>query len=220
VEIVPGGGIATALGRAAVPPREEVERDRWTGEITARVNEHDRALRPTLTIEGTSAALALWLVRESRDGLRDPHLGLDDLMAGLGADHPKQKIREAAEELEAYGLAHLTKYIGGMHVRPTALLFEKLDPQIKGWNPEDDARVLARMAVEAEDIRLRDLEERSGFERRRFNPAASILLSMFDPKDVSGELQPDYPAGYAFLSGGTRAKLRRFVASAEGPPVA
>jgi hypothetical protein len=42
-----------------------------------------------------------------------------------------------------------------------------------------------------------DLEQPSGFERRRFNPALSRLLTMFDRDLVSGEVQPYYPAAYA-----------------------
>ncbi len=62
-----------------------------------------------------------------------------------------------------------------------------------------------------ESFAAAEIEARSGFERRRFNPALSKLLTMFDPDLVSGEPQPNYPAGYAYVTGGTRARLRRFI---------
>ena len=62
-----------------------------------------------------------------------------------------------------------------------------------------------------EGFSAHDMEQRSGFERRRFNPALSKALAMFDAELVSQELQPDYPASYAHLSGGVRAPLRGFI---------
>jgi len=47
-EAIPFAGMATAAGRAAFPPAEEKDRDRWAGEVTGRVNEHDKVLRPTV----------------------------------------------------------------------------------------------------------------------------------------------------------------------------
>lgn len=214
VEEVPGGSIATAIGRTAFPPAEEKDRDRWAGEVTGRVNEHDRALRNQVTITGTTAALAAWMANTSSDGLHEPHVDLEEVAAALGAEHTASAIEEAAEELEGFGLLSLSAHIGGAIIKPTRRLFEELDPHVKGWNVEADARALAVLALDmGESFAAADLEQRSGFERRRFNPALSKLLTMFDPNLVSGEIQPDYPAAYAYLSGGTRARLRRFIAA-------
>lgn len=212
VEEVPGGSIATAIGRTAFPPAEEKDRDRWAGEVTGRVNEHDRALRNEVTITGTTAALAAWMASTSPDGLHEPHVDLEEVAAALGAEHTASAIEAAAEELEGFGLLSLSAYIGGAIIKPTWRLFAALDPHVKGWNVEADARALAVLALDVgESFATADLEQRSGFERRRFNPALSKLLTMFDPNLVSGELQPDYPAAYAYLSGGARARLRRFI---------
>lgn len=35
-EAIPFAGIATAAGRAAFPPAEDKDRDRWAGEVTGR----------------------------------------------------------------------------------------------------------------------------------------------------------------------------------------
>lgn len=213
-EAIPFAGVATAAGRAAFPPAEEKDRDRWAGEVTGRVNEHDRALRNEVTITGTTAALAAWMASTSPDGLHEPHVDLEEVAAALGAEHAASAIEEAAEELEGFGLLSLSAYIGGAIIKPTWRLFAALDPHVKGWNVEADARALAVLALDmGESFAAADLEQRSVFERRRFNPALSKLLTMFDPNLVSGEIQPDYPAAYAYLSGGTRARLRRFIAA-------
>ena len=85
-----------------------------------------------------------------------------------------------------------------------------------GWNVDIDVVVLAKLCIdENESIVAADLERRSGFERRRFNPAMSKLLEFFDYNDISQEIQPDYPAAYVWLSGATRARLRRLIRKAE-----
>ena len=214
VEELPGGSIATALGRTAFPPAEEKERDRWAGEVTDRVNEHDRALRGSYTVEiaGTTRAVAEWMARTSTDGLHEPEVLLEEAAAALGAQHPLAEVEEAAEELEGYGLVRLTRFHGGPLLSPTQLLFSALDPLVKGWKVEDDARTLAGIVLDmGESFSAHELEKRSGFERRRFNPALSKLLTMCDPDMVSDTIQPDYPAASAFVTPGTRVRLRRFV---------
>jgi hypothetical protein len=207
-------GVASALAKTTLPKAEEKKRDRWTEEVTERVNEHDRTLRPTVTITGTTAALAVWMANTSSDGLHEPHVDLDEVAAALGAEHTPSAIEEAAEELAGFDLLSLSRYIGGAIIQPTRKLFEQLDPHVKGWNVDADARALAALALDiGESFAAADLEQRSGFERRRFNPAVSKLLTMFDPNLVSGEIQPDYAAAYAYLTGGTRARLRRFIAA-------
>lgn len=208
-EAIPFAGVATAAGRAAFPPAEEKDRDRWAGEITGRVNEHDRALRSEVTIKGTTAALALWLCRTSTDGLHEPNMFTRDIAAALGAEHPLAAVEEAAEELRELGLVE----VGVLsRVRPTWRLFAKVDPHAKGWNPEEDARTLAKLVLEKGNVRAPDLEQQSGFERRRFNPALSFLLTFFDPNYISKEVQPHYPTIHAHLSPGARLRLRRFIA--------
>lgn len=211
-EAIPFAGIATAAGRVAFPPAEEKDRDRWAGEMTGRVNEHDRALRNEVTIKGTTVALALWMASTSSDGLLEPHVDLDEVVLALGAAHTSAAIEEAAEELEGLGLVSLSRHLGGGIIQPTWRLFAAVDPHVKGWNVEADARELAALALEmGQSFIASEMEARSGMERRRFNPALSKLLTMFDPNLVSQELQPDYPAAYAYLSGGTRVRLRRFI---------
>jgi hypothetical protein len=214
VEAIPFAGIATAAGRAAFPPAEEKDRDRWASEVTGRVNEHDKVLRPTVTISGTTAALAEWMVSTSTDGLREPHVDIEVAAKALGAGHTLSAVEEAAEELEGFGLVELSRYMGGAILRPRWTLFAALDPHVKGWDVEEDARALAVLALQMGDgFSAHDMEQRSGLERRRYNPALSRLLTMFDPGLVSQELQPDYPASHAHLSGGARARLRRFISS-------
>ena len=211
-EAIPFAGIATAAGRTAFPPAEEKDRDRWAGEVTGRLNEHDKVLRPTVTISGTTAVLAEWMASTSTDGLHEPHVDLEEAATALGAEHTLSAVEGAAEELEGFGLVELSRYMGGAILRPRWTLFVALDPHVMGWDVEDDARALAVLALHmGEGLSAHDMEKRSGFERRRFNPALSKLLTMFDPGLVSQERQPDYPASYAHLSGGARARLRRFM---------
>ncbi|WP_431269787.1 hypothetical protein [Dankookia sp. P2] len=180
--------------------------------MTDRVNEHNRKLHPTATISGTAAALAEWMARTSSDGLHEPYADLDEVAAALGPDHSLSDIENAAEELSSYGLLDFSRYIGGGAVKPGWRLFAVVDPHEKGWILEQDARTLASIVLDVQDsFSASELEQRSGFERRRFNPAFSRLLTLFDPESVINEIQPNYPATCAYLSGGTRARLRRFV---------
>lgn len=211
-EAIPFAAVATAVGRAAFPPAEEKDRDRWAGEVTGRINEHDKVLRPTITISGTTLALAEWMASTSTDGWRKPNVDLEEAATALGPEHTLSAIEEAAEELEGFGLVELSRHMRGAILQPRWTLFAALDPHVKGWDVEEDARALAVVALQIGDgLSAHDMEQHSGFERRRFNPALSKLLTMFDPGLVSQELQPDYPASYAHLSGGARARLQRFI---------
>ena len=211
-EAIPFAGVVTAAGRAAFPSAEEKDRDRWADELTGRVNEHDRSLCNEVMITGTTAAVAEWMARTSSTGLDEPRINLEELAAVLGVEHTASAIEEAAEELEGLGLVELSHHLGGAILRPCWPLFAVLDPHVKGWNVDKDARSLAAFALEMGNwLSARDLEQRSGFERRRFNPALSKLLTLFDDRLISQELQPDYSASGACLSGGTRVRLRRFI---------
>lgn len=211
-ESIPLGGIATVVIKAAFPPNEDKDRDRWAGELTGRVNELDQQLNSSITIEGLPAQLARWMTKTSKDGLYDPDQPISEILPHLGLDLSLESIDEAAEELAEYGLIELVRDFGDSIIQPKLALFINLDPEIKGWDPIADSKVLARLAlVQAEGVGASELEMQSGFEHRRFNPAFSYLLGFFDQDLISQELEPDYQAGFAHLSSGARRRLRRFI---------
>lgn len=152
------------------------------------------------------------MANESSDGLYEPDVELEAVAVALGPDHSRSSIEDAVEELALLGLVALIRHSGGAIIQPRAPLFEQIDPHAKVWKPREDARALAALALEmGESFQSEELEAQSGFERRRFNPALSVLLDQLDPADVDGTIQPDYAAPYAYLSSGARVRLRRFI---------
>jgi hypothetical protein len=58
-----------------------------------------------------------------------------------------------------------------------------------------------------------NLHFKSGWEKRRFNPAFRYLLPLFADGRVRRVIQPDYPSLGVVIAAEDRAALRRFVAS-------
>jgi len=222
VELVPGGGIVTGLLRSKLPSQSERNRDDWERAVSERSNEHDDRLdrhedmiAPTETIDGLPARMLARLARECPDGLSTQDYDLDALCA-LFPDDDRQSIRDAVFDLKAIGLLKSWDFIGGWQIALSEDAYAQIDPQVMGWDTEADAVEIARLMLAENTGHAPKLHEKTGWSKRRFNPAFRLLLPMFPDGRVRRVLQPDYPSLGVVIADEDRAKLRRLVAKAAG----
>jgi hypothetical protein len=204
VELFPGGGFITNVLQVTIPPKSEMNREAWqeaisqrTNQNTDRLDKHERLINPTTTLTGTAAQLSEALAKACPDGLRYEEFNLDAL-CGLLSEADRQDIEDATADLEALGLVEREHFIGKYwHIRLTPDFYLQLDHQIMGWDNKADAVTAARLLLEKDASgAASDLHRRTGWEKRRFNPAFRIVMRRFPPGRISRELQPDYPSPY------------------------
>jgi hypothetical protein len=125
--------------------------------------------------------LAVLLAERSENGLTlDPMLEASKVLEELQLT--ETEAATAADELDERGWVKRHVHLGMGNVgfgriSPTALLFFNLDPHVKGWNSEADARTLAAVLVNRGNdiVPLKDADQMLGWGPRRFNPAAQLL---------------------------------------------
>jgi len=143
------------------------------------------------------------------------HFG-DELLDAF-PDEDRKSLSLALAELQAEGLVELSPLIGPKlpRVRTTYELFVACDAGITGHDPVEDSVVLARMLIDEPKLggNARDLEQASGWERRRFNPAFALLMPYVDDRRVSKSIQNDYPTMGVLVADEDVVELRRYVAA-------
>ena len=222
VELVPGGGILTGLLRSKLPSHSERNRDDWERVISDRSNDHgdrldrheDMLAPVTETISGLPARMLARLAQECPDGLSMQDYDLDALCA-LFPDDDKQSLKDTVFDLKALGLLKSWDFIGGWRIALSEDAYAQIDPQVMGWDTEADSIEIARLMLEEDTGHAPELHEKTGWTKRRFNPAFRILLPMFPDGRVRKVLQPDYPSLGVVMADEDRAKLRRLVARAQ-----
>lgn len=146
------------------------------------------------------------------DGLPG-HFG-DELLEAFPGENRKS-LGLALAELQADGLVELSPLIGPKlpRVRTTIELFVACDAGITGHDPVEDSVVLARMLMETPCLggNARDLEQASGWERRRFNPAFALIVPCIDDRGVRKVIQNDYPTMGVLVADEDVIRLRRYV---------
>lgn len=212
------GSMLSELAGTLLPDATAIEREHWEKNVSHGVNAaHDRLdeLEGTSTQEetvgGLAAQVAKLLIEQCPDGHHREWVDAPSLAAELGSD--AASVLDAIGELQVYGLVETRKLIGAPdRVRLTAGAYTQLDHQIMGWNTMDDARHVAGLVLEmGQSARTADLHRSTGWEKRRFNPAFSIVLGFVHDGPISAENQPDYPTRFFYLSPADRARLRRFL---------
>ena len=156
--------------------------------------------------------LGRWMAEQCTDGLR----GLfGDEIAEQFPDEHRRSLGVALAELEAEGMVTLSHLIGSKlpRVRTTVELFVACDAAITGNDPVEDSVILARMLIENPDLggRASDLEEATGWERRRFNPAFALVIPNIADGRVRKVIQNDYPSMGVLIAGGDLVQLRQYV---------
>lgn len=152
------------------------------------------------------------MAENSPTGLRT-HFG-DELLEAFPNENRKT-LGGAFAELEADGLVTLSRVLGPHlpRVRTTVELFVASDAAITGHDPVDDSVVLARLLLEKPELggNAQKLEEASGWERRRFNPAIALLIPHVHDGRVRKSLQNDYPTMGIILAYEDLVEFRRYV---------
>jgi hypothetical protein len=223
IGVIPGGSAIVKLVGEFVPTQAQKSRSKWEGSISERTNEHtkrldqhDELLTPSVTLTGVAVELAVVLCREPGDGMAGRYRDLDSLCKLLPTGDRKA-VAEGAFELASHGLVYIRRAMGPMWwLKLAQRFYEQLDHQVMEWgsSTNDDARHLAKL-LSADDACewTPTLHAASGWDKRRFNPAFTVLLRLIPDGRVSGEIQPDYPAQSLSLLPEDRAVLRRFAHS-------
>lgn len=216
--LAPGGSIAANIVKVTHPPKADQDRTAWEQDISKRTNEHterldrhEEQLSHKETITGTTARLTATLARDCPDGLGHKLYTLDDI-AALLPDEDRQDLEDAAYELETFDLALFRRSINGpWHMSLTPAFYEQLDHQVMGWNTAKDAILLADLMLAEDTGNAPTLHEKTGWPKRRFNPALRCLLPLFPNGRIRKVLQPDYVTLGIVLVPEDKAALRRFV---------
>jgi hypothetical protein len=116
--LIPGGGFVTNILQVTHPPKSNKHRQEWQGAVSERTNEntgrldqHDRLLKPTTTLTGTAAQLAVALAKACPDGPGRENFDLDALCRLL-PEADRQDIEDAVFDIEALGLVDLERFLG------------------------------------------------------------------------------------------------------------
>jgi hypothetical protein len=164
-----------------------------------------------LDLSPLAIEIAKWIAKNSANGMSEP---VDDKALQNAFAVPTADLKEAFAELELEDLVSLTKFIGpGIpHVRPNVMLFVEFDPDVTGDDPVADAANLADLVIKGTgQVSVAQLHQQSSWDKRRFNPALSVMLSYVDDRHISQTLQAEYPTAHFFLDETDRVELKRFV---------
>lgn len=217
------GSIAAEAAEHLLPDPNATDRARWEGQVTDKVNtlddrvgglEQDSTSSRTVTLTGATASVAKFMVEGCPDGLNRPYVNVDEVLQSL-PEFTKREIRDAFGDLEYHGLVQSLPAIGRDDIyRLTEEAYAVLDKPVLGYDTLGDARELTAMilASDTDSISVPDLETKTGWPRRRFNPALRLIVERIHPGRVSQSIQPDYVTRWFSMSNAERADLRRFAA--------
>ncbi|WP_132833450.1 hypothetical protein [Sphingomonas sp. PP-CC-3G-468] len=156
--------------------------------------------------------LGRWMAEQCTDGLPG-HFG--DELAGSFPDDDLRSLGVALAELASEGLVQLSHVIGPHlpRVMTTVELFVACDVAITSHDPIEDSVELARMLIADPELggRASDLEQATGWERRRFNPAFALLIPSIGDGRVRKVIQNDYPCIGVLIADEDVVQLNRYV---------
>lgn len=205
--------------------------DQWRAEVSSEINRQDeriteleaalqrieQGLVARLRVGDLAISVALHLVETSEDGLRQ-HVEFEKVQEAFNVPATRE-LQEAVFELRDLGF--LTTEAATSQpitlVRPQYALFWAFDPIVTRNDPVHDAAKIAREIVTTEPPtgKVAALHERTGWERRRFNPALAKVLSLFPEGRYSNEIQNTYPTTCLLPSPKETFALKRFIHDAE-----
>lgn len=156
--------------------------------------------------------LAALLNQKSEHGLTlDPVLNASEVLSAL--ELKEDEVAIAADELDEIGWVKLHRHlgmgrIGFGRISPTERLFFNTDLPLKGWNTEDDARVLAATSLNTgkQQVSLHEIDQILAWGTRRINPAAKYL-AVYGYVNASPAIG-SHPYAYSWLL--LTSKTRRF----------
>lgn len=183
----------------------------------AQADDPKGLMKLDLEMSRLAREVGLWAAEQCSDGMRQ-FLDTEQLVAAF-PEAGKRVLEEAFAELEAEGMIQISRDLGrGLpSARPNVELYATFDPIAHGHDPIADAAHLAELSLAGDDsVSSPELIEKAGWERRRFNPALSVLIAQVDERRVSRTLDPEFPARSFFLLAEDRIALKRFIARTKG----
>lgn len=193
------------IGGVALPARErdEPKEDDVNGES-------GRAARE-LGLSDVAYRIGIWLADHSKNGLDDQIDG--GAMVPDFESVPTQDLIDAIAELEVDGYVSTRSFGEDVpHIIYHVDLFSTFDPLTRGTDPTADAAALGRIALEmGEAVGVSELHGKTDWDKRRFNPAVSILVSHVDDRRVSQSADGEYPTHYFLLDPADRVAIKRFI---------
>lgn len=159
-------------------------------------------------LSSNAVSIAMWLAESDGFGAEGFVMHqFAEIQEATGLEY--SVAEEALDELEEAVMVELIRSMNEPPlVKPRNRLFWELDPHVKGWNPEQDAKSLAATAVNMQKDII-DLDELAGvleWSPRRTNPAAAYLVEYCIAK---GSLTTSaVPYAYNWLQ--VTPKTRRF----------
>lgn len=137
-----------------------------------------KIIMETLPLSSNAQLIATLLNSKSESGMtHDPILSLDEIINTLSMQ--EDLAEEAIDELKDDGFVEVILAINSPpRVFPHNRLFWETDPVLRGWNPPDDARILASMLVNSnqDGAQISELDRQLGWGPRRINPATTFLV--------------------------------------------
>jgi len=170
-----------------------------------------------LDLSPLAQRLGQWIAKSSEEGLDNDFISETALLADF-SETSLPVMQEAVAELEMDRF--ISTVISGSqlpHIRPTLDLFTTFDPIAVGSDPTADAVELATIVIAgAEDVDVAALHEKSGWSKRRFNPALALVTKQIDDGHVSKTLDGNYPTRWFHVSAADRVALKRFISRTIG----
>jgi len=124
--------------------------------------------------------IASWMNEHSEVGVQYDYFERDAILADLGLT-PEQAALAASELEDSFLVKRLVDSGSGpagfSQLQPRPALFRLTDPPLRGWDPSEDAVILAAAMVNqgSDGVSLADVDARLGWGPRRLNPAADYL---------------------------------------------
>lgn len=143
-----------------------------------------RVLPDEAGLSAAAGQIAQYFVSSSEKGFpADPQIAAEDLRSIVSL--PDNELVRAVRQLEKLGYLHVRRTLnagalGFSSVASTPALFSALDRFSMGWNPNQDARVIANQLLQAEGggVVVQVLAEQLGWPPRRMNPASTELVAL------------------------------------------
>lgn len=163
-----------------------------------------------VAIEGFAAELLATLIKECPDGLCLTYYEMPQLLEKF-PEHSQEEIQDASYDLQEYGLIRVMEAINGWMIVLDEGAYEKVDPQIMDWDPQDDAVTLAKLMLEKNEGSAMPLQQELDWSKRRFNPAQRMIVDIVPDGCVRGAIQSDYVTIGISITPECRAALKRFI---------
>lgn len=203
-----------------MPDPDKIEEQRWASEVNqcleglhGRIDGIENQLtgEPTVALEGPAAAVLELMLKRCPDGRRSKYWSWSEAKEEV-PELTETEFKDAAGELEHYGLVEpLLTLNGPLRLRLAPDAYAAADKPVMGWDTREDAKHLARLALEKTGgVSSKDLHEATGWPVRRFNPALELVVQNIGDGRVSRTFGSDYVTAWFMPNDAERFALKQF----------